>query len=340
MADYGREWSRRPGQRLHRGARGREEFGYGGHQGAGRGEYPRRRAQRRIGAFGREPGIEEGFGYGMETGYGVEMQRGPERGYRTQRGYQPTPGYETERGYRGGEYGVWTDYGERHLPEYGYDFEFGGRGRPPQRYYRGGRQGRAESTRFGPSGFRRAREQAPLPREGHLYGREFARHGYGRRFPGQHFRAGTSRYPEEYLDEGRFAREEFGPGERQGAHPRYGRTPVDRWPSAGHDVDHLDRDTLELDDGEIREAVLENLFQDSWIDPERIDIDVDGGVVTLTGEVRDFMEARYAWDDAWETAGVRGVINHLTVRADLPSESMEMPQTSGEQQGGSRGRHR
>lgn len=84
-----------------------------------------------------------------------------------------------------------------------------------------------------------------------------------------------------------------------------------------------------MTDGEIREAVLENLFQDTWINPDRIDIDVDRGVVTLGGEVRDFMEARYAWDDVWESAGVRGVVNNLTVRADLPQERMELPQTSG-----------
>jgi osmotically-inducible protein OsmY len=84
-----------------------------------------------------------------------------------------------------------------------------------------------------------------------------------------------------------------------------------------------------MGDEEIREGVLENLFQDTWINPERIDIEVDRGVVTLAGEVRDFMEARYAWDDVWESAGVRGVINNLTVRADLPQDEMDLPQTSG-----------
>jgi osmotically-inducible protein OsmY len=116
--------------------------------------------------------------------------------------------------------------------------------------------------------------------------------------------------------------------------PHYGHTPVDRWPETGRDLDHLEAEELEMDDGDIREAVLENLFQDTWIDPERIDIDVDRGVVTMTGEVRDFMEARYAWDDAWESAGVKGVINNLTVRADLPQEAMELPQTSGSRKGG------
>lgn len=331
MADYGREWSRRPGQRSHRGSRGREDFEYG-FRGSSRGEYPRRRRPHRFESMEYEPGIEEGFGYGMESGYGVEMRRGSERGYRTQRGYMAEPGYETERGYRGGEYGVWSDYGETSLSAaYDYDLEFG-RGRWPSRRY-GGRQGRAPTYRGGPAGLRRARERVPLPREEQLYGREFARHDYGRRYPAQRFQATRSRYSEEFIDEGPFGGEEFE------SRRRYGHTPVDRWPDMGHDVDHLDREELEMDDGEVREAVLENLFQDSWIDPERIDVDVNDGVVTLAGEVRDFMEARYAWDDAWETAGVRGVINNLTVRADLPSEGMEMPQTSsGERQGRGRGR--
>jgi osmotically-inducible protein OsmY len=51
------------------------------------------------------------------------------------------------------------------------------------------------------------------------------------------------------------------------------------------------------------------------------------GVVTLSGEVDDFLEARYAWDDAWEAEGVRGVINNLTVRTAEPHAQMGMPQT-------------
>jgi hypothetical protein len=45
------------------------------------------------------------------------------------------------------------------------------------------------------------------------------------------------------------------------------------------------------------------------------------------------MEARYAWDDAWETEGVRGVVNSLTVRTDVPNAQPHgdvVPQSSGE----------
>jgi hypothetical protein len=71
---------------------------------------------------------------------------------------------------------------------------------------------------------------------------------------------------------------------------------------------------FDLSDDEIRSAVRQNLFNDSWIDAERIKVEVAEQVVTLTGEVDDYLEARYAWDDAWEAVGVRGVINQLTVR--------------------------
>ena len=84
-----------------------------------------------------------------------------------------------------------------------------------------------------------------------------------------------------------------------------------------------------MSDEEIREAVLDNLFHDEWIHPDRIDVQVERGVVTLSGEVDDFLEARYAWDDAWAAPGVRGVINNLTVRTDVPQQEMEIPQTSG-----------
>lgn len=86
------------------------------------------------------------------------------------------------------------------------------------------------------------------------------------------------------------------------------------------------RQARRLGDDEIRDDVQEALFQDSWIEPDRIEVEVDNGIVTLKGEVRDFMEARYAWDDAWDTPGVRGVINQLTVQPE-GEEAPEKPST-------------
>jgi hypothetical protein len=73
-----------------------------------------------------------------------------------------------------------------------------------------------------------------------------------------------------------------------------------------------------LEDDEVQERVRDRLTRDEWVDEARVFVDVEDGVVTLSGEVDDFMEARYAWDDAWETDGVRGVVNQLTVRTDVP----------------------
>lgn len=116
---------------------------------------------------------------------------------------------------------------------------------------------------------------------------------------------------------GGYAREPFMPEEAYQRHPEYrqDRQPRD-WEA--HQGDHGDE---HLTDDEVRDAVYGRMSADAWLDPDRIDVQVEDGVVTLTGEVDDFMEARYAWDDAWEADGVRGVVNNLTVRADLPHES-------------------
>lgn len=199
--------------------------------------------------------------------------------------------------------------GPQWMYEEEYDFEFGGRG--SREWVHG------------------------MPRGAPPYPRRLARsrdygveRGYERRRPGYARRPayGASRYA---YGERRPWEAEYDydfPGPERVA---YGHTPPDRWPGTGHDLDHPLPGEDRLTDEEIREAVLDNLFDDTWIDPDRIDVSVEDGVVTLRGEVSDFMEARYAWDDAWETPGVRGVINHLTVRADLPGPEMMLPQTSG-----------
>lgn len=335
MAQYGSEWAtprgRRPGWRGRgRWAEERQEYGqeyWGTEQG--------RRMPRRSTGYGEEMGYGERMVYRAGRGYGAEMGYGTERGYGAQRGYG------TQR-----RIGAWTQYGAGRGAGYEYDYEYGGRGWPYTRTPRMRGRGRMvgygeeydwelrrpegfgmyygyEYIRSGQPGFRRARGGMPRSRE-YLRGEEMR--GYGEEFAGRGYGAGYE--------------EEFTRGLRGEREWHYGRTPPDRWPSAGHDVSDRPLEEMEMSDREIREAVLENLFQDSWVNPETIDVEVDNGVVTLTGEVRDFMEARYAWDDAWESAGVKGVINNLTVRADIPQEEMEMPQTSGGQKGGGRSRGR
>ncbi|HSU15153.1 BON domain-containing protein [Longimicrobium sp.] len=113
-----------------------------------------------------------------------------------------------------------------------------------------------------------------------------------------------------------FAREPFMPEEAYRRHPEYRqeRHPRD-WEAHQHEYGDDD-----LSDDEIREAVYDRMHADAWLEPGRIEVQVEDGVVTLTGEVDDFLKARYAWDDAWEADGVRGVVNNLTVRADEPNE--------------------
>lgn len=124
-----------------------------------------------------------------------------------------------------------------------------------------------------------------------------------------------------------YAREPFMPDAAYERHPEYARRPHPadvRW-------DERELRSGTYGDDELRHAVRESLFRDTWLDAMRIQVEVRDGVVTLRGEVDDFMEARYAWDDAWETDGVRGVVNQLTVRTDLPAgdEASGSPASAG-----------
>lgn len=71
----------------------------------------------------------------------------------------------------------------------------------------------------------------------------------------------------------------------------------------------------------------QTLFEDTWLDARNIAIEVERGVVTLSGTVRDHMAARYAWDDAWESEGVRGVISRLEVTGSETGASAGEPPT-------------
>ena len=133
---------------------------------------------------------------------------------------------------------------------------------------------------------------------------------------GPNRRAGWGGYGAEFQDEWQgYARGPFIPESAYQRHPELGREPRPHGERWGHELDDTG---WELEDEEILDAVRRRLYEDVWVDIDRIDVEVEDGVVTLRGEVDDFMEARYAWDDAWETEGVRGVINHLTVRVDEP----------------------
>src|SRR5690606_19971792 len=69
-----------------------------------------------------------------------------------------------------------------------------------------------------------------------------------------------------------------------------------------------------LRDLALRQAVIHTLSYDRGLVANGMDVEVTDGVVTLTGWVGDYLAGRYAWDDAWETPGVRGVISRVEVR--------------------------
>lgn len=126
--------------------------------------------------------------------------------------------------------------------------------------------------------------------------------------------------------DGDFAREPFVPEEAYRRHPEY-RQERHRDPyPAGAAFDEY-----EPEDEDILHEVRRRMERDPWLDPDKLQVEVEDGVVTLRGEVNDFLEARYAWDDAWESPGVRGVVNQITVRTDRPNDEHGdmMPQSAG-----------
>ncbi len=52
------------------------------------------------------------------------------------------------------------------------------------------------------------------------------------------------------------------------------------------------------------------------MDAEAITVEVENGVVTLSGELPDYDEVRLAVDDAWDVEGVIGVRPRLRVMGE------------------------
>lgn len=66
-------------------------------------------------------------------------------------------------------------------------------------------------------------------------------------------------------------------------------------------------------DDEIRGAALQNLMWDVDVPSDFVDVHVDGGWVTLEGEVRDQFQSDAAYDDVARLYGVVGVTNEIRV---------------------------
>jgi osmotically-inducible protein OsmY len=68
------------------------------------------------------------------------------------------------------------------------------------------------------------------------------------------------------------------------------------------------------DDERIRAEVMRRLADDWYVDASAIEVSVDDGVVTLTGEVENRPEKRLAEDCADDVPGVHDVVNALRIR--------------------------
>lgn len=149
------------------------------------------------------------------------------------------------------------------------------------------------------------------------YGEDFA--GYSRRrgYGGPHRPPGWGPGPAGGYDGG------FSGGQRSFRSAGYGGYPPEAYSAPGwYERPAAQRDLEGPDDAWIRESVRRALRSDGYLDADAIEVEVDAGVVTLRGEVQDYMQARYAWDDAWDAPGVVGVVSRLVV-ADSPGGAGE-----------------
>jgi osmotically-inducible protein OsmY len=72
--------------------------------------------------------------------------------------------------------------------------------------------------------------------------------------------------------------------------------------------------TVTMTDAEVQQDVLEELRWDPEVDPTDVGVEVDDGIVTLTGTVDTYMRKFAAERAALRVAGVRAVVNNLTVK--------------------------
>jgi len=64
---------------------------------------------------------------------------------------------------------------------------------------------------------------------------------------------------------------------------------------------------------EVKNKIIKEFERNARIDAANINIEVDGGIVTLKGKVRNFDEEKEARSAAWSVPGVSNVIDLLTI---------------------------
>lgn len=209
------------------------------------------------------------------------------------------------------------------------DYRFGEQGRGDYRY---GEQGRSDYRSFG----RDEEDQDRLG--GDNYGREegMRNQGYGQGNPGQRY--GQGNYGQERFNQGGSSQGRFGQnnsgGSQQGRWGQqnqrgmgqpYGMT---NWPydsevrspeqMLGLGESHWGKGPkgYQKNDERLKEEVSEKLTQDHSVDASEIEIQVQGGEVTLSGSVKDRQQKRRAEDCVEEVSGVKHVNNQLRITAE------------------------
>jgi hypothetical protein len=254
--------------------------------------------------------------------------RGWGRGYSAGGGASYDRGLRYDAGWWGGGRRGWWD-GPPPRPQrfaWGYGRDFGpGGGDPRSPYHSGpGRGYGAGWERYGPPGGygaewgaaygnypARGRPRQSMgyddfagPRGGPGEGAWFERYGPSRGYDSPGF---PTRYFDDDLDFDDHFDDDFDDDLDGGFGPA-GQSFGQRWSG-------------EPNDDDVRRSVSRSLHEDGFIEAAAIQVEVKERVVTLRGQVKDYMEARYAWDDAWEAPGVRGVISKLTVEGSGRQES-------------------
>lgn len=233
----------------------------------------------------------------------------------------------------------WPEHGRRGYGGYdargGYDYGgYGGRSeyrrrdpRPGERYDRGYRYSYPGSPTGGRGPYGRQEPWEPGPPSG--YGSEWGR-VYGNPPPRLEHRVGAWDYGEGRPRRGRYDAppwtelsggwasytEEWDlpPGYvDEGIEDFFDEEDDEEYDPFEFDDDYQEPWAAEPNDDDVRERVIQSLQSDGFLNADAIQVEVSDRVVTLRGEVSDFMEARYAWDDAWDAPGVRGVISKITV---------------------------
>jgi hypothetical protein len=254
---------------------------------------------------------------GNENYGGVRRDENERRGGRRgQRGRHEDDAYR--QGARDREY-----YGGGVEPSFGREDDRGGRfGHDEDFEQQGWRQGGYErGQRHGGEG---RETSASWPGGGGAYGgsdrgaEEYGRRGGGSRDYGGGASWGGGRDFGGGSMSGRGRPDEFG-GERSG---RGGET---RWGEQAGGAGHRGKGPrgYQRSDDRIREDISDRLSDDDSVDASDIEIRVEKGEVTLTGEVDSKQAKRRAEDIAEEVSGVSNVQNSLRVRRESASTGGE-----------------